>query len=268
MDLEIKNKIALVTGSSSGIGLSTAIELIKNGTKVWICARNESKLLEAEEIIKKETKENPFIFQVDVSKEKEITKMIDHIQEKHSKIDILINNAGRAQAGGVLDTNTDQWIDMFNLKVLAMTNLCKLVIPKMIENKWGRIVNMSSIGGVYPNPKLTISHALSAAIINITKSLALDVANKRILINSIGIGAINTDNWKSNMIPKVKKTRPDLSKLKDHEIIKKLGAELTPVGRFGKPEEIAWLACYLASNKNGFITGANIDASGGADKFM
>ena len=268
MDLEIKNKIALVTGSSSGIGLSTAIELMKNNVKVWICSRNKSKLLKAEHIIKNKINKKPFTFQVDVSSEKQINKMVSHIHSKHSNIDILINNAGRAQAGGVLDTSVDQWQDMMNLKILAMTNLCKLVIPKMIGKKWGRIVNMSSVGGVYPNPKLTISHALSAAINNITKSLALDVANKGILINSIGIGAINTDNWKSNMIPKVKKTRPDLSKLSDREIIKKLGAELTPVGRFGKPEEIAYLACFLASNKNGFITGANIEASGGADKFM
>ena len=127
---------------------------------------------------------------------------------------------------------------------------------------------MSSIGGIYSNPKLLISHVLSAAINNLTKGLALEVAGDGILVNAIALGAIQTDNWALNMVPKVRETRSDLAKLSDEELMKQLGAELTPVGRFGLPEEIAATAAFLASGRNGFVTGCTIEASGGADRFM
>jgi len=94
------------------------------------------------------------------------------------------------------------------------------------------------------------------------------VAKDGILVNAIAIGAIQTDNWAANMIPKVRETRPDLEKLDDKALIERLGAELTPVGRFGVPEEIAAIAAFLASARNGFVTGCTVEASGGADRFM
>ena len=88
------------------------------------------------------------------------------------------------------------------------------------------------------------------------------------MVNAIAIGAVRTGNWEANMIPKVRDSRPDLAALSDEELIAKLGAEMTPVGRFGSPEEIAAAAVFLASDRNGFITGCVIEASGGADRFM
>ena len=114
----------------------------------------------------------------------------------------------------------------------------------MRVRRWGRIVNMSSIGGIYPNPKLLISHVLSAAINNFTKSLALEVASDGILVNAIGIGAIATENWAANMIPALRRTRPDVDDLSDEQILVKVGAERTPIGRVGDPPEIARLPCF------------------------
>ncbi len=106
----------------------------------------------------------------------------------------------------------------------------------MRERRWGRIVNISSIGGIYPNPKLLVSHTLSAAINNLTRGLALEVARKGILVNAVGVGAVLTDNWQQNMIPAVRKRRPELKEKSDAELVEVLGSELTPVGRFWTAE--------------------------------
>ena len=113
-----------------------------------------------------------------------------------------------------------------------------------------------------------MSHVLSAAINNLTKSLALEVAKDGILVNAIGIGAVATDNWANNMLPAVRKNRLEMSSLSDDEVLARISAELTPVGRAGAPEEIAAIAAFLGSARNGFVTGDTIEASGGADRFM
>lgn len=167
-----------------------------------------------------------------------------------------------------MTSEEEDWTDMTALKLSAMRRFCKAVIPTMQAGGWGRIVNMSSIGGLYPNPKLMISHVLSASINNFTRSLSLEVAKDGILVNAIAIGAIATDNWAKNMIPTVRSERPELSHLNDEELLAAISAELTPVGRAGLPREVAAIAAFLASNRNGFVTGATIEASGGAERFI
>jgi len=129
----------------------------------------------------------------------------------------------------------------------------------------GRTVRHSP---VYLNPKLLISHTLSAAINNFTKGLALEVAADGILVNAIGLGAIATPNWTNNMVPLVRATRDDLADLSEEELMKRLGKEKTPVGQFGQPEDIADIAAFMASDRNRFVTGSTIEASGGADRFI
>ena len=157
---------------------------------------------------------------------------------------------------------------MTETKLSAMRRFCKAVIPAMQRRCWGRIVNISSIGGIYPNPQLTVSHALSAAINNLTRSVALSVAADGILVNAIGVGAVATDNWAQNMLPNVRHRRPELADKTDDEVMALLGKEKTPVGRFGLPEDIASITAFLLSDRNQFITGQTIEASGGADRFM
>jgi 3-oxoacyl-[acyl-carrier protein] reductase len=166
-------------------------------------------------------------------------------------------------------TSTEEdWEEMTGVKLTSMRRMCKAAIPHMQKAGWGRIVNMSSIGGIYPNPKLLVSHVLSGAINNLTKSLALEVAKDGILVNAIGIGAVATDNWANNMVPAVRRTRKEFSTLSDDEVIARISTELTPVGRPGSAQEIAAIAAFLSSDRNGFVTGDTIEASGGADRFM
>ncbi len=271
MNLEIEGKVAIVTGASAGIGFAVADELFTNGARVLIVARDQARLMDAaNKLAAKAAGRDADIVALaaDVSKPESAQLIVDRAVEAFGGLDILVNNAGRAHAGGLLTSTDADWEEMTGVKLTSMRRLCKAAIPHMQKKKWGRIVNMSSIGGIYPNPKLFVSHVLSGAINNLTKSLALEVAKDGILVNAIGIGAVATDNWANNMVPAVRRSRPEFTDLSDDEVIARISAECTPIGRAGSAREIAAIAAFLSSNRNGFVTGDTIEASGGADRFM
>lgn len=209
MNLEIDGRVAIVTGASAGIGYAVAKELQENGARVVIVARDREKLGMAEAALGKQSK--VLGIACDVTDEVASKRIVEKTIDTFGQVDILVNNAGRAHAGGLMQSSEEDWSSMTNVKINAMRRMCKAVIPGMRSRRWGRIVNMSSIGGIYPNPKLLISHVLSAAINNFTKSLALEIAGDGILVNAIGIGAVATDNWANNMIPAVRRARPEFA---------------------------------------------------------
>jgi 3-oxoacyl-[acyl-carrier protein] reductase len=268
MDLGISGRVSIVTGASAGIGLAVAEELVANGAAVVIVARDAARLQKAEAELRKRAGANVASIAADVSTPEAAARIVDAAVTTFGGLGILVNNAGRAHAGGLMNSTEEDWQEMTGVKLTSMRRMCKAAIPHMRGKGWGRIVNMTSIGAFYPNPKLFVSHVLSAAIANLTKSLALEVAGDGILVNAIGIGAVATENWGNNMIPEVRRTRPDFKSLTDDEVLVRISAERTPVGRAGKPSEIAAIAAFLASDRNGFVTGDTIEASGGADRFM
>lgn len=268
MDLGIKGRVAVVTGASAGIGFAVAKELLENGALVFVVARDLDRLESAKAALMELPAAKVAMMAVDVTAPDAASQVVAQAVAAFGSVDILINNAGRAHAGGLMSSTEADWEDMTAVKLTSMRRFCKAAIPHMQKNGWGRIVNMSSIGGIYPNPKLFISHVLSAAISNLTKSLALEVAKDGILVNAVGIGAVATDNWANNMVPAVRRTRPEFSTLSDDEVIARISAELTPVGRPGTAVEIAAITAFLSSDRNGFVTGDTIEASGGADRFM
>ena len=268
MDLGINGKVAIVTGASAGVGEAVAREFAAAGTKLVLTARGANRLNAATDKLRNDTGADAIAVPIDVTESDAGERLVEQAKKQFGSVDIVINNAGRAHPGGLMDNDDDAWKAMEDVKLHAMIRLNRAAIPAMCERGWGRIVNMSSVGGIYPNPKLLISHVLSAAINNLTRGLALEVAQHGILVNAIGLGAIRTQNWEENMIPKVRQTRPDLANLNDEELIARVGAEYTPVGRFGTSEEIAAIAAFLASDRNGFVTGCTIEASGGAERFF
>ncbi|MGX1349542.1 3-oxoacyl-[acyl-carrier protein] reductase [Bradyrhizobium elkanii] len=268
MNLGIEGRVAVVTGASAGIGFAVANEFVENGASVVIAARDKKRLDDAERALGARPGAKVVSVAADVSSPDAASVITTRALEAFGALDILVNNAGRAHAGGLMTSSEDDWDEMTGVKLTSMRRMCKTAIPHMQKAGWGRIVNMSSIGGIYPNPKLFVSHVLSAAINNLTKSLALEVAKDGILVNAIGIGAVATDNWANNMVPAVRRARPAFASLSDDEVIARISAELTPVGRAGEPKEIAAIAAFLSSARNGFVTGDTIEASGGADRFM
>jgi 3-oxoacyl-[acyl-carrier protein] reductase len=268
MDLGIAGRIAIVTGASAGIGYAVAEELLANGVSVLVVARNEARLNEASDKLRRHQGAKVAALAADVAEPESAKLVIGKAIEAFGGLHILVNNAGRAHAGGLMSSSEDDWEEMTGVKLTSMRRMCKAAVPHMQKAGWGRIVNMSSIGGIYPNPKLFVSHVLSAAINNLTKSLAMEVAKDGILVNAIGIGAVATENWANNMVPAVRRARHEFSTLSDDEVIARISAELTPVGRAGTAREIAAIAAFLSSDRNGFVTGDTIEASGGADRFM
>jgi 3-oxoacyl-[acyl-carrier protein] reductase len=268
MDLGIAGRVAIVTGASAGIGYAVVDELLANGASVLVVARNEARLNRAAEKLLGRKGAKVASLAADVAKPESAELIVGKSIEAFGGLHILVNNAGRAHAGGLMNSSEEDWEEMTGVKLTSMRRMCKAAIPHMQKAGWGRIVNMSSIGGIYPNPKLFVSHVLSAAINNLTKSLAMEVAKDGILVNAIGIGAVATDNWANNMVPAVRRARQEFSTLSDDEVIARISAELTPVGRAGTAQEIAAIATFLSSDRNGFVTGDTIEASGGADRFM
>ncbi|WP_413721208.1 SDR family NAD(P)-dependent oxidoreductase [Sodalis sp. RH23] len=268
MDLDLKDKVALVTGASTGIGFSICEELAANGVHLVMVARTQSRLDDAADRLARRYGVSTLPLAGDVTDAAFPREAVRLAEQRFAGIDLLVNNAGRAHAGTLLTTTEEDWEAMTATKFTAMRRFCREVIPGMQRRRWGRIVNISSIGGLYPNPPLTVSHALSAAINNLTRSLALDVAPMGILVNAIGVGAVATENWANNMLPNVRERRPELAGKTDEDIMDILGKERTPVGRFGRPEDIAVIAAFLLSARNQFVTGHTVEASGGADRFM
>lgn len=268
MDLQISEKVALVTGASVGIGYSICEELAANGVHLVMIARRKEPLEMAAAKLNQKYGVKTLAIAGDVAFPDFPQRAVAQALEAFSSIDLLVNNAGRAHMGGVLTASEEDWYSMTDVKFSAMRRFCLAAIPAMQKKGWGRIVNISSIGGIYPNPKLTVSHALSAAINNLTKSLALDVAADGILVNAIGVGAVATDNMTNNMIPKYRVSHPELNDKTDEELSAMIGREKTPVGHFGQPEDIAAIAAFLLSGRNNFVTGHTVEASGGADRFM
>lgn len=268
MDLKLAGKVALVTGARTGIGFSICEELAANGVHLVMVARQEAELILAAQKIEDKYGVKALPVAGDVTDKKLPEQVVKQAESVFQHIDLLVNNAGRAHAGTLLTTSEEDWFSMTETKLSATRRFCKAVIPGMQARKWGRIVNISSIGGIYPNPQLTVSHTLSAAINNLTRSLALSVAPDGILVNAVGVGAVATDNWAQNMLPNVRNRRPELADKTDGEVMVLLGKEKTPVGRFGLPEDIAAITAFLLSDRNQFVTGQTIEASGGADRFM
>lgn len=250
------------------MGRAIACELAENGVDIAIVARGAERLEVAAAEVASRYGVRTLAIPADVADVDAPARVIERAAKEFGRIDILVNDAGRAHAGGLMPTTEADWVEMTETKFSAMRRFCRAVLPHMRERGWGRIVNISSIGGIYPNPKLLVSHSLSAAINNLTRGFALEVAHEGILVNGVGLGAVLTDNWKQNMIPAVRKSRPELATASDDAIVKQLGAELTPVGYFAQPEEIATIVAFLASARNSFVTGDTIEASGGADRFM
>lgn len=239
-------KVALVTGSSRGIGRAIAIELAKRDITVVI--NNDKAIEEGKRVVDKILKNggNAIYIKADVSDPNQVEKMIEKIMNGFGRIDILVNNAGITRDITLKKMSKEVWDEVIDVNLNGVFNCTKAVINHMRERKTGRIINISSITGFTGNIGQTNYAAAKSGIIGFTKALAREVARAGITVNVIAPGFINTDMLKT--IP---------------ENIKKQLLEQIPMGRFGEPEEVAKVAVFLASEDASFITGAVIHVNGG-----
>jgi 3-oxoacyl-[acyl-carrier protein] reductase len=244
INFNLSNRVAIVTGGAQGFGLAITERFIKSGAKVIIWDIDKEK---AEIALKKINSKNCFYEIVDVTNFDEIKKILNDIESNHGKIDIFINNAGIAGMNTtVAEYPLEEWNKVIDLNLNAVFYCCKAVVPFMIKNNYGRIVNIASIAGKEGNPNASAYSSSKAGVIGLTKSLGKELALKNIAVNCV--------------TPAAAKTRIFDQMTKEHidYMLSKI-----PRNRFAKVDELASLVCWLASEENSFTTAAVFDLSGG-----
>ena len=240
----LSNRVAIVTGGAQGFGLAISERFIQSGAKVIIWDIDKEA---AETAIKKIGSENCIYQIVDVTNFEEIKKILDDIESNYGKIDIFINNAGIAGMNTtVAEYPLEEWNKVIDLNLNAVFYCCKAVVPFMIKNNYGRIVNIASIAGKEGNPNASAYSSSKAGAIGLTKSLGKELALKNIAVNCV--------------TPAAAKTRIFDQMTQEH--IDYMLAKI-PRNRFAKVNELASLVTWLASEENSFSTSAVFDLSGG-----
>ena len=257
MDLGIKDKIALVTASSSGLGKAAALQLSREGAKVAICARNEEKLLKAKDTIIGETAGVVKAYPADVTKADQIKGLVDSTVADFGPIDILVCNAGGPPPGLWDDFGLDDYREAVELNLMSTISLCYEVIPYMKEKKWGRIICIVSISAKQPIKNLILSNTARAGVLGFAKSFSDQIAPFGITVNSICPGYTMTER-----VENLAKSFAESGKGTVEDFFRKVEAEI-PMGRIGTTEEFGQTVAFLASAGGGYITGTALQIDGG-----
>jgi len=254
MKIDLTGKKALVGGSSKGIGLGIAIELANSGASVCLMARNESRLKEIVGQLPDSSSHSYLV--VDFSKFEEYKlKIEEYVQNNH--IDILVNNTQGPPAGNSLSKNIDSYQEAFDLLFKSVVHTTSLVIPKMQKNKWGRIINVTSVSVKEPLNYLVLSNSIRSAVVAWAKSLSVDLGPDGITVNSILTGYFDTER-----IKELNKEKSKSLKITETEVLDKMKS-LVPASRLGRPEEYGYLVSFLSSDNASYINGASIPIDGG-----
>jgi 3-oxoacyl-[acyl-carrier protein] reductase len=254
MKIDLAGKKALVGGSSKGIGLGIASQLAESGASVCLMARNKSKL---EEIINQlPNSENHSYLIVDFSNFEEYKIKIEAYLE-NNQVDILVNNTQGPSAGNSLSKDIDSYQEAFDLLFKSIVYTTSLIVPKMQKNKWGRIINVTSVSVKEPLNYLVLSNSIRSAVVAWAKSLSVDVGKDGVTVNSILTGYFDTER-----IKELNKEKSKSLNISEEEVLEKMKS-LVPINRLGKTEEYGYLVSFLSSDKASYINGASIPIDGG-----
>ncbi|MCD4747100.1 MAG: SDR family oxidoreductase [Bacteroidales bacterium] len=257
MDLKIKDKIALITASSKGLGKAAALRLSQEGAKVMICSRNEENLLKAKDEITAETGGVVRAFIADVTDKEQVNKMIDGIVDEFGTIDILVSNAGGPPAGKAEDFNIDDYHNALELNLISTINLCYKVLPFMKKQHWGRIINITSVSAKQPIDPLILSNTSRAGVLGFSKSLSNQLASFGITVTSVCPGYTKTER-----VENLAKAFEESGKGTQQNFYNNL-EKIVPMQRIGTPEEFAQTVAFLASKGAAYITGVALQIDGG-----
>jgi NAD(P)-dependent dehydrogenase (short-subunit alcohol dehydrogenase family) len=245
--MRLKNKVAIITGSGSGIGRGAALAFAREGAKVIVADREEKTGEETVELIKKQGGESIFV-KVDVSRLSDAENMVKRCLAAYGQVDILFNNAGIVKMGALHETAEADWDQVINVNLKGVFLCSKAVIPQMLKQGKGKIVNTASIAGLVAFDQLSAYCASKGGIIALTREMAVEYASKKINVNCIAPGIIKTAMTKDM--------------LNDPATVQGFSAS-TPYPRLGEPEDIAMAAVYLASDESDFVTGNILAVDGG-----
>ena len=249
--MKLKNKVALITGGGIGIGKATAILFAKEGAKVVITGRTEKKLKHVAEGARKEGLKIDYLVS-DVSKEEDCKEAIDYTINKYGRIDILFNNAGVLYTGTTHETPTEIWDKTFAVNARGTYLMSRYTIPHMLKQGKGCIINNSSVLGLKAVPGVAAYNATKGAVTQLTRSMALEYSSKGIRVNAICPGTIVT--------PMVEGL---FEQFGDRKAAEELFKSFHPIGRLGRPEEIAHAVLFLCDDNVEFMTGTMLSVDGG-----
>jgi 3-oxoacyl-[acyl-carrier protein] reductase len=256
VELGLDGKRVLVTGGSKGLGYAIAAELIREGARVAICARNEDEVLAAGRELGAMHAQA-----ADVTDPEQVQTFVDDSAQALGGIDALVNNAGRAHPGGFETLSDADWAADVDVKLFSLIRCSRAVLPHLRFAGGGRIVNIGAVYGRYPDPVFFGTSVNRAAGNSFTKTLALELAKDGILVNGVNIGYVVTPQWDNIH----QRRAPEQSR---DEFFAELAANEVPLGRFGTPEEVSGIVAFLLSDRAGYITGASIDVAGGMGKYV
>ena len=242
MSSKLNNKKILITGSSGGIGKALCKKFIEKGC-ILICTSSNFDRMEK---LKKEFGKKHFFYKIDLSNMTEVSENMKLISQNHKDIDVLINNAGSTSDSLLLRMKSDQWNDIIDINLNSNFYIIKEVLPLMIKNKRGNIIGISSIVAVTGNQGQANYAASKSAMISMYKSLALEVGQRNIRVNTIAPGFIQT---------------PMTEKLNEKQV--NIILEKIPLKKLGSPKDIADIAAFLSSDEASYITGQTFHVNGG-----
>lgn len=258
MDLGLKDKVAVITGGSVGIGLAVARGLAEEGVHTVICARNEERVQEQAEQIASDFGVQALGIAADVAKVDDLNNLVTHIENHFDGVDILINNAGTGSEETIMEASDDKWQYYWELHVMAAVRLARSITSLMQKRGGGVILNNASICATQPLYYEPIYNTTKAALAMFSKCLAHELIPQNIRVNTINPGLILTPDWKNT----AKLLTADKEETWE-QYLDNIATENTPIGRFGSPEELANFFVFMCSDKASYCVGSSYYVDGG-----
>ncbi len=256
ISMPMNGRNALVTGASKGIGFAIARNFALAGANVALVARDGDNLAAAKKAIGAEAGSSRLeVVSADVSTADGCRQAFETARDALGQIDVLVNNAGTSAAKPFVNVTDKEWQDDLDLKLFAAIRLCRFAFPGMIERRWGRVINVLNTGAKAPRANSTPTSVSRAAGLALTKALANEGAPYNVLVNSLHVGLIESDQWE-------RRVRVEGKGRAASDLYAEMGKNI-PMGRVGKAEEFANVALFLASDAGSYLTGTAINVDGG-----
>lgn len=260
MDLGLKDRVAIVAASSTGLGKAVALGLAREGAKLALCARTDATLQETAEEIRRETGVEVLAQAVDVTVPAQVRRFVADTAARFGRVDICVANAGGPPSKSFAETSIDEWQTAAQLNLMSTVYFAKETLPLMQERRWGRFIAITSVSVKQPIEGLVLSNSIRSGVSGLMKTLSNEYGPYNVLVNNVCPGFTATARLLSLSSALAKKEGVDAAEIEDR------WAKQTPLRRIGQPDEFANVVVFLASERASYVTGTSIAIDGGIVK--